>query len=104
MRLTYTVQVCNESREIFSLLNFLIRTVDTEDEINVVVDSAHTTDRVSSVLDNFKDRVNVYERPFDNFKANSDFHIQMATGDYIFGMDADEIPQYALVKNVKRII
>jgi len=104
MRLTYTIQVCNESREIFSLLNFLTRTVDPEDEINVVVDSEHTTERVSLALDHFKGRINVYERPFDNFKANSDFHIKMATGDYIFGMDADELPQELLIKNVKKII
>ena len=28
----------------------------------------------------------------------------MATGDYIFGMDADELPQELLIKNVKKII
>ena len=34
MKLTYTIQVCNESRELHSLLSFLSKTIDEEDEIN----------------------------------------------------------------------
>lgn len=59
MKLNYTIQVCNESRELFSLLNFC---------------------------------------------ANSQFHSEKANGEYIFGLDADEIPHEFLIKNVKRII
>jgi hypothetical protein len=104
MKLTYTVQVCNESRELFSLLSFLRKTVDDEDEINVVVDSNRVTARIESVLEHFKERINIFKRPFDNFCTNSNFHIEKATGEYIFGMDADEIPQELLIKNVKKII
>lgn len=104
MKLTYTVQVCNESRELFSLLNFLRKTVDDEDEINVVVDSNRVTERIESVLDHFKERINIFRRPFDEFHTNAQFHIEKATGDYIFGMDADEMPQELLIKNVKKII
>ena len=46
MKITYTVQVCNESRELFSLLNLLTRTIDDEDEINVVADTNNITDKV----------------------------------------------------------
>lgn len=104
MKLTYTIQVCNESREIFSLLNFLIKVKDDEDEINVVVDSNNKTEKVQMVLEHFKGGVNVYERPFDQFHVNAQFHTEKATGDYIFGMDADEMPQEVLIKNIKRII
>ena len=104
MKLTYTIQVCNESRELFSLLSLLVRTIDDEDEINVVVDSEHTTDKVGLVLDNFKERVNVFNRPFDTFKTNLDFHVEKATGDYIFNIDADEIPQESLIKIIKKVI
>jgi|TARA_B110000503_G_C7084563_1_gene386682 hypothetical protein len=78
--------------------------IDDEDEVNVVVDSNHTTDKVRCVLEHFMKRINVYERPFDNFKVNSDFHIEKATGDYIFHIDADEMPQELLIKNLKSII
>ena len=103
MKITYTIQVCNESREIFSLLNFLLKVKDPEDNIDVVVDSLHTTDKVAKVLEHFKDRVSVHQRPFDNFKDNATYHGTIATGDYIFGVDADEMPQEALIKNVKKI-
>lgn len=104
MRLTYTIQVCNESRELFSLLNFLSKTIDEEDEINVVADSNNVTDKVEHVLDHFKERINVFKRPFDQFHTNAQFHIEKATGDYIFGVDADEMPQEILIKNIKKII
>ena len=104
MKITYTIQVCNESRELYSLLNFLSKTIDDEDEINVVVDSNRITDRVESVLEHFKERITVFKRPFDNFCINSNFHIEQATGEYIFGLDADEMPQELLIKNLKNII
>jgi hypothetical protein len=96
--------VCNESRELFSLLNFLSKTIDDEDEVNVVVDSIHVTDKVERVLDHFKDRINVFRRPFDTFMTNAQFHNEKASGAYIFGLDADEIPREYLIKNVKAII
>jgi hypothetical protein len=104
MKLTYTIQVCNESRELYSLLNFLTKVIDDEDEINVVVDTEHTTEKVELVLEQFEERVNVFKRPFDNFHVNAQFHIEKATGEYIFGIDADEMPQELLIKNIKKII
>jgi cellulose synthase/poly-beta-1,6-N-acetylglucosamine synthase-like glycosyltransferase len=104
MKLTFTIQVCNESRELFSLLNFLLKVKDDEDNIQVVVDSLHTTDKVKLVLEKFKDKVTIYERPFDNFYENCNFHNEKATGDYIFGIDADEMPQEDLIKNIKNVI
>lgn len=104
MKLTYTIQVCNESRELYSLLNFLSKTIDDEDDVNVVVDSNRITDRVESVLEHFKERITVFKRPFDNFYLNSEFHADKATGDYTFLIDADEMPQELLIKNIKNII
>ena len=104
MRISYTIQVCNESRELFSLLNFLIKMKDEEDNIIVIVDSLHTTDKVSLVLEHFKDSITVHKRPFDNFINNARFHIEKATGDYVFSIDADEMPQEVLIKNLKKVI
>jgi glycosyltransferase involved in cell wall biosynthesis len=104
MKISYTIQVCNESRELFSLLNFLLKVKDAEDDIIVVVDSLHKTAKVQRVLDFFSGKVTVYERPFDNFLDNSNFHIEKATGDYIFGVDADEMPQEALIKVLKNVL
>lgn len=104
MKVTYTIQVCNESRELFSLINFLKKTIDEEDDIHVVADSNRVTSRVESVLEHFKDDITVFKRPFGNFCDNSQFHSDKANGDYIFGLDADEMPREFLIKNVKKII
>jgi len=104
MKITYSIQVCNESRELFSLANFILKVKDDEDNLNIVVDSLHVTDKVRMVLEYFKDRVTVYERPFDSFYKNSQFHKEIATGDYVFSMDADEMPQEVLIKNLKKMI
>ena len=46
MKITYSIQVCNESRELYSLVNFLLKVIDEEDNVHVVVDSLHKTDKV----------------------------------------------------------
>jgi hypothetical protein len=104
MKLTYSVQVCNESRELFSLLHFLTKVIDDEDVIHVVVDTVRKTEKVQAVLEHFKDTIVVFERPFDTFYKNGTFHIENAVGDYVFGLDADEMPQELLIKNIKKII
>lgn len=104
IKITYSIQVCNESRELFSLLNFLIKMIDYVDNIHVVVDSLHKTEKVQKVIDYFKEYITVFERPFDTFHKNSQYHKDIATGDYTFGIDADEMPQELLIKNIKRII
>jgi hypothetical protein len=104
MKITYSIQVCNESRELFSLLNFLCKLKDPEDNINVVVDSLHTTDKVKLVTDHFKSDITVYEKPFETFYKNVTFHKTKATGDYIFHIDADEMPQESLILGMKNVI
>jgi len=104
MKLTYTIQVCNESRELFSLLSLLTRIIDDEDYIDVTVDSNNTTEKVDLVLKHFEDRITVYKRAFDTFYKNCQFHIDMAKGDYVFHIDADELPQESLIKIIKNVI
>lgn len=104
MKITYSIQVCNESRELYSLLNFLIKVIDKEDNINVIVDTLHVTDKVKLVLDNFKNDITIFERSFDTFYKNSMFHLEKCTGDYNFGIDADEMPQEILIKELKKVL
>jgi len=104
MIITYSIQVCNESRELYSVLSFLLKVKDEEDYINVVVDSLHKTEKVDKVLKYFANHINIFERPFDNFYDNSTYHGTVAKGDYVFSFDADEMPQEILIKNIKKII
>jgi hypothetical protein len=105
MKLTYAIGVCTEARELLSLLNFLIKVKDAEDDINILVDSGKVTTDVEKVLKQFKPMVTVVYREFDkNFSEHRNFHITKCSGDYIFMIDADEIPQESMIRSIKQYI
>jgi hypothetical protein len=88
--------------ELNSLLSFLVKVIDDEDEVNVLVDSGKVTEEVKTILNKFEDRIIVNEREFcGNFSDHRNYHITKCTGDYIFVLDADEIPQELLIRNIK---
>lgn len=102
MKISYAICVCNEDIELNSLLSFIVKVVDDEDEINVLVDSGKVTEEVRNVLKKFEKRIVVNDREFcGNFSKHRNYHITKCTGEYIFVLDADEIPQEGLLKNIK---
>ena len=104
MKLTYAIGVCTESVELSALLCFLERTKDAGDDINVLVDTTKVTMEVRHVLSSHP-AVTVCERDFaGNFSDHRNYHITQCTGDYIFMIDADEIPQEELINNVRASI
>ena len=111
MKISYAIPVCNEYIELEKLLSFLIKYIDENDEIVVQCDKGNTTPEVYKVLDSFKapvglkDPLNVIEFPlkghFSNFKNNLKEH---CTGDWIFQIDADELPHESLITNLKELL
>jgi len=105
MKLSYAICVCNESKDLYSLLAFLKKMKDPEDEINVLVDSAHVTPQTEGVLRYFEGDIVQNHRDFDgNFATHRNYHLEKCNGDYVFQIDADEMPQEGLLKNLKDII
>ena len=105
VNLTYAVEVCTEHIELWSLLNFLVKIKDDEDNINVLVDTTKNNLNVQIVLANFSDKITICNREFDgNFADHRNYHITQCSGDYIFMIDADEMPQEYLIKNIKQAI
>lgn len=104
MKISYAVCVCNEARELSDLLTFLIEVKRQTDEIVVLRDSGNTSDNVTSVLKKFSD-VRVHDREFKrDFADHKNYLVSVCTGDYIFNIDADEIPQEMLIKVVEKVI
>ena len=96
--------MCNEHEEIKNLIEFIIDRKQPEDEIVVVYDQNRVTDEVMDVL---KSYFSVDSYPFNfqqNFLDNKNFLNSKCTGDYIFQLDADEIPNEILVANLKNIL
>jgi len=111
MQISYAIPVCNEHVELEKLLFFLIKHIDENDEIVVQCDQGNTTSEVHKVLDSFKapvglkDPLKVIEFPlnghFSNFKNNLKEH---CTGDWIFQIDADELPHESLITNLREVL
>ena len=103
MRISYAIPVCNEHVELEKLLSFLLKHIDENDEIVVQCDKGNTTDKVYQVLQH--PRFNVIEFPlnghFSNFKNNLKEH---CTGDWVFQIDADELPHESLIVNLKALL
>lgn len=105
MKITYAITVCNESRDLFSLISFLIKVKDPEDNINVLIDTAHVTTQVRDVLKYFESVIIQNEREFDGkFSTHRNYHASKCDGDYIFIIDPDEMPHEFMIKNLKNII
>jgi hypothetical protein len=106
MRISYGLTVCNEHTELNTLLYYINDKVDSEDEIIVVYDQNRVTKEVTDVLSSFT-RTNYNYYPFNfqqNFLENKNFMNSKCTGDYIFQIDADEIPESFLIENLKSIL
>lgn len=106
MKISYGLTVCNEHVELNNLLNYLSNRIDNEDEIVVVYDQNRVTEEVKSVLNSFI-RENYSFHPFNfqqNFLENKNYMNSKCSGDYIFQIDADEIPEEFLIENLKTIL
>ena len=111
MRISYAIPVCNEHAELEKLLDFLENHIQVEDEVVVQCDQGNTTPEVLKVLhserysDGFRQQLKVIEFPlkghFSNFKNNLKEH---CTGDWIFQLDADELPHEFLITNLKALL
>ena len=104
MRISYGLTVCNEEKEINYLITYLKERIHPEDEIVVVYDQNRVT---QGVLDILKSNPDVKSYPFNfqqNFLENKNYLGSKCTGDYIFQIDADEIPEEFLIQNLKQVI
>ena len=105
MKISYGITVCNEHKELKHLINFLNPIIDDEDEIVIVYDQNRVTKEVHQVLEEYNDLIKHYPFNFQqNFLENKNYMNTKCNGDYIFQIDADEIPQEFLVENIKEVL
>ena len=108
MTISYAITVCNELEEITKLLNFLQTHIRKEDEIVIQYDETSVTDEVMdylNLMDSMHENHKVVGFPlnkdFASFKNNLKSH---CTKDYIFQVDADEIPHEFLVEYLGQVL
>jgi len=112
MKISYAITICNELDEIKVLLAELLGKVDPEDEVVVMFDEENGDPKVWEYLnsvavtnDNLVRGFELHSSRFFNHFANwKNYLNSLCTGDYIFNIDADEIPNDYLLENLKSII
>ena len=108
MKISYAIPVCNEIVEITKLLNFLKTRINKEDEVIILFDSNNGSEAVEQYLR--AKSVNPtffqwYPYHFDGHFANMKNHLKsLCTGDWIFQIDADELPHESLIINLKELL
>jgi len=108
MTISYAITVCNELEELTKLLNFLQLHIRKEDEIVIQYDETSVTDEVKDYVtlmnvmhENHKVIGFPLNKDFATFKNNLKSH---CSKDYIFQVDADEIPHEYLVEYLPSLL
>ena len=107
MNITYAITVCNEFIEIQRLVHHLLKNKRIQDDIVILYDSKNgnpdieTFLRSHSVNGEFIWHKSEFEGHFANWKNKLNSY---CTGDYIFQIDADEIPTKTLMEYLPDII
>ena len=107
MKISYAITVCNEFQEIQRLINFLIKNKRVEDEIVVLFDSTNGTSDIEEFLraKSVNGEFNWFNYSFDGHFANMKNRLtDMCNGDYIYQIDADELPPKYLLENLSYIL
>jgi glycosyltransferase involved in cell wall biosynthesis len=105
MKISYAIPVHNEYEEIDRLLEHLLKYKREADEIVVQCDQGNTTGNVYEVLNKYEGKVRIIEFPlnrdFASFKNNLKNNCE---GDWVFQIDADEVPDEYLVNTLHAIL
>ena len=107
MKISYAITVCNEFVEIQKLIPFLLKHKRSEDEIVVLYDSKNGSKsvedflRAKSINGEFIWTPGKFNRHFADWKNKLN---SLCSGDYIFQIDADEIPHLSLIKNLPIVL
>jgi glycosyltransferase involved in cell wall biosynthesis len=107
MKISYAITVCNEIEEIKRLVSFLLEHKREEDEIVVQQDITELNEEIYEYLfkqdveNNLIFRTHHLQNDFAQFKNNL---TRYCSGDYIFQIDADEVPNETLINALPAIL
>ena len=107
MKISYAITVCNELEEIEKLIKFLHSNKRAEDEICVLLDKPKASDHLLNQLYRYSSANWIFlkESAFSGHFADWKNELtKMCSGDYIFQIDADEMPTEDLINNLPYIL
>jgi glycosyltransferase involved in cell wall biosynthesis len=103
LKISFAVTACDESFELNRLLTLLHENKRDCDEIVVLLDETNCTDETIQVAESFNIAINKF--PLNNDFAKFKNHLNtLCSGDYIFQIDADEMPSIETISNLHSLI
>jgi hypothetical protein len=103
MKISYAITVCNELEEIKRLVSFLLEHKRPEDEIVILWDE-NGDPRVWEYLISIPEPRHFRDHFNKNFSEWKNKLSSVCKGDYIFQIDADEIPNEYLIESLPEIL
>jgi hypothetical protein len=106
-KISYAITVCNEFVEIQKLVNLLRKNKRQQDEIVILYDQKNGNEEIANWLTKQNKYPNVqfwrgfFEGHFADWKNTLKDYCE---GDYIFQIDADELPNKALIDNLPAVL
>ena len=107
MKISYAVTVCTELTEIQRLIPYLVANKQINDEVIVLFDSKNGLESVEAFLkeNSINDEFNWFFYSFDGHFANMKNRLtDMCNGDYIYQIDADELPNEYIFKILPQVL
>ena len=107
MKISYAITVCNELEEVKRLVTFLHHNKRTESEIVVLADSPKMSQELRDQLNLYSTAnwITLIESEFKGHFADwKNLLTSHCKGDYIFQIDADELPTEDLIANLPYIL
>jgi len=105
MKISYCITVYNEVEEFKRLLTHLLKEVQSQDEIIILCDTrGGKSEELESYCKPYLNQVEFYEASFGGHFA--DWKNSLSTycsGEYIFQLDADEVPSASLIQSLPEI-
>lgn len=107
MKISYAITVCNEEEEIEILIETLRRLKRPEDDINILLDIPKAPHTLVDLLHRYSsiDVITLKESAFQgDFSQWKNELNRMCKGDFIFNIDADELPTAELIRHLPDFI
>lgn len=107
MKISYAITVCSEFVEIQRLVSYLLKYKRKQDEIVIVYDIINGSKGVEEFLKthSVNNEFRWYPYSFNNnFAELKNYLTALCSGNYIFQIDADEIPHISLMENLPEIL
>jgi hypothetical protein len=105
MKISYAITVCNELEEVKRLINFLLSSKREQDEIVILFDKQNGSQAVRQYISDLPKEIIVQRSNFHGHFADwKNLLTSFCKGDYIFQIDADEVPCTPIIESLPSII